>query len=459
MAAEGPLTHLYDHVLPESNNRVWTHKIIEEMNTLRQKLNLLNERTALDDKLGDFGHGTKYTSPDVLGNHHEREVPEKPKDGQFLDLIIEPYWDIAKGLSACATDSSAAQPLYSIVTRPTTRHQKFGLCHGNNTNTATPYELWKDRWLHPAPPHGATDWKCWRKTTTLEPTTHEYILESVNMTALNAAEREEEERCFRQWWQTRESLKTAVVKHGHALMNVDKILCFGLGSLDCRRPKTFVQHLAAVTIRDALLSFLGNRNIDRTIPIFAQDPAYCENCRDTLSTLLPDFHPITDFDGFKKVDKHSLVITVAPSAPVCQIISDLTLDDGGPAAIVCDLFGDDYLAQERDPDGDYTCDEPTKNIVEYKSRCEKHSIGDIEMVLKMDYETFLREYLLPADLGNEWKAIGKDVYTGENIMLKESKWYAKCNLRFGIKVKDARYKPNVVFYYYFYCICSSPDYY
>ncbi|CAO2657727.1 Nn.00g038530.m01.CDS01 [Neocucurbitaria sp. VM-36] len=417
MPADGLLTHLYASLLPK--DRIWTPEIIDEMDSLQQKINMFNkmasllrslnsdkrqriteldltestqkteeERRAeiirLKSELDDFGQGAKYKSRDLSGMEIDQEIKEAENlvsgAERYLHLVIESYWSIAEGHSANSIKGSGTQPLYRIIARDATRHQARRLCH----NDTTAYSFWNARWKADK---ALNDEKVWIKTKKLDESCGDWVFEFVSRAKLTDNENEEDHRIEAQWRNVRGRLTDLLFKHGDKLKAVDKILCFGLGALDWRRPKHFVQHLAAATVRDTLHSIREKGGIAAKIPIIAQDPAYCSNCTQVLKREL-DIHVVVGNEGFKAVTKNSFIITVAPSAPVCQIIADLTLQDGGPAAMLCDRFGDDYLAREHKPEGEYTCDEPTKNMVEYKKRCTIEDFDEVQGVLGMNYEEF-----------------------------------------------------------------------
>ncbi|KAF1846489.1 uncharacterized protein K460DRAFT_417553 [Cucurbitaria berberidis CBS 394.84] len=465
MAAESPLSQLYNDFLPENGNRVWTPEIIEAMDILAQKIVMYNKRTLLlrsissgeqeritesdqgvifdysgkelrheidqlSSELGNFEVGEKYKSIDVFGNHHDREIQNLRESGDessfILDLAIESYWNIAGGLSASATDNFDLQPLYKVIARAATDHQTDRMCQDGET----PYSFWKRRWTT-VTPHGSE--KVWIKTRKYYKGAKDFIFKFVSLDKLTEAEKYGDEGLMIQWSQTRFRLTDLLYKHGDQLMNVDNIVCFGLGALDWRRPKRFAQHLAAFTIRDTLQSIQAERGIDRKIPIIAQDPAYCPSCSEILEEQL-GIRAVTDFEGFRAVTKNSFIVTVAPSAPVCQIIADLTMKDGGPAAMLCDKFCDDYLAQERDPESKdgYTCDEPTRNMVDYKARCEIEDFSECESVLGISHKELVDTYPTGAEYLKKWNVDGKTFFTSKTTEADE-KDYKNCCVMWALE--------------------------
>lgn len=429
MPTSTPLTDLYDLVLRERQGCIWTINAIIEADKLQQKIDKFNKKSSLqqaldsdqeqgitaaeelradifqlNSELGGFGPGAKYKSRNVFGVDVDREVENfgdlAPGGVRYLLLVMEGYWSIAKGLSADSTKETDTQLLYKIIARNATRHQKERSCHDDTTA----YSYWNKRWNADV---AHSDDKVWIKTKH-DDSSENYIFEFVSRAQLTDEKREEDERVEAQWHNSRKKLIGLLMKHKDKLKNVENVLCFGLGALDWRHPRSFVQHLAAATIRDTLNS-IQQRGPSEGIQVIAQDPAYCSNCTNILKSEL-SIEAVTSLKGFKEVTRNSFIITVAPSAPVCQIIADLTLNDGGPAAMLCDRFGDDYLAQERTRDGTLdaldTSDEPTRNMVEYKKRCVIESFEDLEELPGMSYDAYkkyptvraLREEL---GLGNE----------------------------------------------------------
>jgi hypothetical protein len=144
---------------------------------------------------------------------------------------------------------------------------------------------------------------------------------------------------------------------GSTAQHVDQIICFGLAcpispSQDTERThRSYVQHLAACTIRDIIARSQGG-----VAPsIFAQDPAYTVASISYLSenfgiTVLPD--P----EGFRELDGNTFVITVAPDVPVRQIVLGMTHESGGPAGIFCNAIDGDGL----ESDGKFWAEDFTK---------------------------------------------------------------------------------------------------
>ncbi|KPM43763.1 hypothetical protein AK830_g2799 [Neonectria ditissima] len=115
---------------------------------------------------------------------------------------------------------------------------------------------------------------------------------------------------------------------------VQKLVCFGLGSLEGTakyssleklhidgRPRrsAISQHLAAITMADVL----GKQQGTARLPILVQDPDY--------TTLAKEFLAAQDIEvvggrgalGFTYIDDDSLVFSCHPNVPVKQIVADL----------------------------------------------------------------------------------------------------------------------------------------
>ncbi|OHE93734.1 hypothetical protein CORC01_10961 [Colletotrichum orchidophilum] len=130
---------------------------------------------------------------------------------------------------------------------------------------------------------------------------------------------------------------------------VEKIVCFGLGALlpdICRRcdvcqqyitcklheairSRHCTQHAAALSMAQAL------SRTGRKIPCYSQEPEYSLECRKILGGL-----GITVLDGHKgflEVDDSTLVLSISPTIPVKQIITDLAR----PAMIIWDVTDGD----------------------------------------------------------------------------------------------------------------------
>lgn len=138
-------------------------------------------------------------------------------------------------------------------------------------------------------------------------------------------------------------LREHILRCGHRTQEVKSVLCFGLGALACSNMpnhnyRTFLQHAAAMEIRDAFQEAQNTHNI----PIYAQDPAYCARCKEVLQGLF-GFQILETPQGFGKIDGDSFVVTKAPTAAVRQIVFDMTAHCKGPAGMLCDRIVDNGL--------------------------------------------------------------------------------------------------------------------
>ncbi|KAI1880175.1 hypothetical protein JX265_001796 [Neoarthrinium moseri] len=123
----------------------------------------------------------------------------------------------------------------------------------------------------------------------------------------------------------------------HIPQNINKIICFGLGTLtndlacDEVNPedhafRATTQHATAVTMAEIMRHKFGH-----AIKLLAQDPAYDSSSKHVLQQ--EGFQIVEGHGGlgFLEVDEHSLVFTVSCNVPVKQIVFDLAR----PAAMIC----------------------------------------------------------------------------------------------------------------------------
>jgi hypothetical protein len=388
------LTQLYDEDLPKVGNRVWSVDRVEEMDGLAKKIKAFNERLQGSDTkgLGEVGEqssfkpGTKYSTMDVLGNRFNLVIPAV-NPGEKLELQATPYHILAKARGN-TTVPLADRALWKI-TAVNVGHGATGECHKSSAGLKSDYSsyhFWRDRWegliTH-------VDGNVWRKREKHEGGNGNYHSEFVSWSELTDKQLAEDSLLLQQWTNKREMLQKHIREFGKQLINVDKIICFGLGGLKSNLPKTFVQHLAAVTVRDEIYKLRGRKGAK--IEIIAQDPAYCANCAKVLKDVL-NITAVTGFEGHLSLTRNTFVISVLPGGPVGQMVADLTLDFGGPATMLCDAIDDDYMAPEHTPLGHYHSDEPTRNMVAYKQRCEIRDFSDAMNVLGMTYAAFENEY-------------------------------------------------------------------
>jgi hypothetical protein len=143
---------------------------------------------------------------------------------------------------------------------------------------------------------------------------------------------------------------THVSHYARSATEVKSVVCFGLGRLRVdaddyagqHAATSFLQHAAAVHIRDVFAKL--QKQPRESIPIYAQDPAYCSNCKAHLKTRWN--MEIMDFNsGFLKVDANTFVVSLFPAAPVRQIVGDITCfgDVLGPAGMLTQPTGGDGI--------------------------------------------------------------------------------------------------------------------
>ncbi|KAH7406802.1 hypothetical protein DE146DRAFT_676133 [Phaeosphaeria sp. MPI-PUGE-AT-0046c] len=164
--------------------------------------------------------------------------------------------------------------------------------------------------------------------------------------------------------------------HTGSVTRIDQIICFGLGNtVSSTHPRvqriSYVQHLAAHTVRDTLASQQGGA----APTMFAQDPEYKAVDTSYLSEHF-DCTVLDDPEGFKALDGNTFVIAFAPNVPVRQIALDMTHDSNGPAGFLCDAIKSDGLegegltrkeCYEAENNVYYTCN-PSPGLWKYKEQ-------------------------------------------------------------------------------------------
>jgi hypothetical protein len=103
-------------------------------------------------------------------------------------------------------------------------------------------------------------------------------------------------------------------------ISINKIVCFGLGSLahprEDTRPRSNIQHAAVESMMEILKEKTGGG-----VRCLAQEPAYLDSDKELLKTI--GIETIEDPNGFLEVDGNTLVISAAPNVCVRQIVADL----------------------------------------------------------------------------------------------------------------------------------------
>ncbi|KAF1955252.1 hypothetical protein CC80DRAFT_505609 [Byssothecium circinans] len=164
------------------------------------------------------------------------------------------------------------------------------------------------------------------------------------------------QRTVEQWnaCSVKADLVDMLLKCAVKMPRVEKIVCIGLGSFArrygscyCAQSKVKIniiqQHLLAITIAETLEEYYIQQGTAREdleqIPIILQDPGYIDMDKTLLTELSPRFSVVEDPEGFLAIDETSFVIHIACSAPVAEVLADLTAagDCGkGPAGILGD---------------------------------------------------------------------------------------------------------------------------
>lgn len=92
-----------------------------------------------------------------------------------------------------------------------------------------------------------------------------------------------------------------------------------------------IHHAIALTIVDMIRSYSGASEMG--VRLLTQDPGYSDETKDMLQKI--GFEVIGEYgaEGFAELDENSVVFSAFTTAPVKQIIADLTR----PAIIICNM--------------------------------------------------------------------------------------------------------------------------
>lgn len=121
---------------------------------------------------------------------------------------------------------------------------------------------------------------------------------------------------------------------------VNKIVCFGLGCFPAHNERSakraYIQHLSARTIRDTIAELQGGD----APKVYVQEPTYCTKGISWIQNLF-GFKVVNDPEGFRALDGHTFMVSVAPDAPVRQITMGFTHEFEGPAGMFCNAIDSD----------------------------------------------------------------------------------------------------------------------
>ncbi|KAF2798811.1 hypothetical protein K505DRAFT_333136 [Melanomma pulvis-pyrius CBS 109.77] len=290
-------------------------------------------------RLNELEEGDEYQVPDFLDGKQTFLVPNY--EGEKLSISFFDYQQFSQNINEDGVfpdniDPHVAVP-FILTTIGSPRHTTQKLCHPE-PGKDSPWKDWETNW--------ETNKESWEH----EPTS--------------------------------QRLRTLIRKHAAQLENVDRIICFALGSLDCSRRRSYIQHVAACTIRDTLLELPGKDK--HSVCILSQDPAFCPQCINVLGDL--GIEATTGCAGWLEITENTFVICISPSAPVCQIIADITTESGKPpAAMLCNVIEDEYLSF---PLAYRTADGSTEQMVAYKESCVEDDFSDFPKDITFNGRTF-----------------------------------------------------------------------
>lgn len=370
-------------------NALWTSDLIEEATKLHQEVLVFNDlrKMSHDRAAIPFGANNTYNARDLTGNIQALPIPDIDND-QHLVLCFKGFVEISKafGFGDILIGNPQKRLVYEVKAMSVPSHERTQNCIRESElwgfwrkSWGTGEWLWKNKVFDHWVSAGQVVWG-WRGV-------HSVLPERLKMKKEQAAIAKK----------VADRLVELIHKHESTLLSVDRVVCIGLGALDVEKPRSFVQHLAAHTAAETMRSMRQKLGVDTPIEIIAQDPAYCDQCIEVLRSEL-GVRATRTYDAFSKVDKNAFVITFAPTGPICGIIADLTLESGGPAAMLCDEIVQDYLRPQNE-EAKYIDNEPTKNLVEYTRRCSVDYFGDAQECMGMSYEEFLERFPLePAQL-------------------------------------------------------------
>jgi len=381
------LTSLYEFL---RGRCIWTQNVLWEAHKLHQKVLQFNEihqnitasRQLEAEKLFPDG---EYTVIDISGRTQTCQVPDIQK-GQKLILSLKGVVEISEDFHENETHKKL---LYKLIAVPKPRHEtESSQC----SQPENPWDFWKESWTTGA---WKVDQRCWWWKA-VGPNIIWGWHETQGLKPSIATGRES---VAKTWSKLSSRLDSLIKENAQRLEKVDKVLCFGLGSLSVSKPRSFVQHLAARTVADALEKINGGRSIE----VHAQDPEYCKNCVNLLWDKL-QIHARNDLGYFFEINESTFIITISPAGPIRSIIIDLAQIFDGPAAMLCDEISDDCMAPEK-MEGNWIDDEPTKNLCDYAKNCTKEYFGDCKDVMDRSWAQWKTEEKPFQDMNDDEKKL------------------------------------------------------
>jgi hypothetical protein len=352
---------------------LWTRDMVVEIDQLSRKIPELEP-------------GEAYEVKDLHGKTRTLHVPDYDPKTDFLLIEIVGHQALAQMLDQDGNFKRTANDYryvpFFIRKQTNEFHVSQQICFPNKDNWAkpeSPWSLWKKEWDEP------------------------------------------------RWAKRSQQLRDLVKKRWSILRSVDQIVCFALGYLETGipvkgttikipRPKRFVQHMAVDTIRRTLEELSANESNEanapiRSIPVFAQDPAYCDNCISVLKKEL-NIEATRHCDGFLKLRENTLVVCIAPGTAVRGVVFDITRALNGPLAVLCDEIemnptrwdgkgpGPEWLRWDEwdgatpseDNEKSIPNDFTTNTMAEYCKKCSSDEFGDYKELTGISYKDAKSKY-------------------------------------------------------------------
>jgi len=229
----------------------------------------------------------------------------------------------------------------------------------------------------------------------------------------------------------RADLVQALEKNAGKARRVNRIVCYGLGSLHEYSERGYIQHFAACTIAKTMSKLQAiNDEPAEAIEIFAQDPLYMDHSRETMAKMDP---PITAVDwkineALLKVDRNTFIVSIGAGADLVESALEFTHPDG-PAGLLYDkmLFNAKEsfdrvkfpMAVERSPlifgaaspkEWQYKAECICENVTddEYFGWKARRDVAQYMIFIKDSEDNFIYDDIVDEN-GNGWRVTRSDI--------------------------------------------------
>jgi hypothetical protein len=198
----------------DSGVYIWSKSLMAEA----QKTHKLGE------KLNSIWDKETFDGVNIFGKMRRVFLPNLSSPEKKLGVHLLRIKEIVEDLAHEDTTPDSAGPLYELVEVKSSEHESKCLC----IHQDPPWRFWKNMWETGNCELGNKFWS--RKISEKGELTYGSVTISEDPKVKNRMQKQQ--AMAEMWKMLSDRLRTIITKHAEKLNNVDKIVCFGLGTLN-----------------------------------------------------------------------------------------------------------------------------------------------------------------------------------------------------------------------------------